>query len=122
MVKPSRLNYETDYFEGRWQKQGDNVYPRTFCGPTVTSGQSSYNSTFWLKSAAFLRLKNVYLSYNLPKNWMESIHLSGAKVFVSGANLFTIDKIKFFEPELNSNDGLSYSLQRTIQLGLNLSF
>ncbi len=122
MVKPNRLNYETDYFDGRWQKQGDSEYPRTFCGPTVTSGQSSYNSTFWLKSAAFLRLKNVYLSYNLPKHWMEAIHLSGAKVFVSGANLFTLDKIKFFDPELNSNDGLSYSLQRTIQLGLNLNF
>ena len=53
---------------------------------------------------------------------MEAIHLSGAKVFVSGANLFTLDKIKFFDPELNSNDGLSYSLQRTIQLGLNLNF
>ena len=129
LVKPYRIGFDKAFFDGRWQKEGDNKYPRIFTGQgEAVSGQSSYNSTFWLKSAAFLRLKNVYLAYNLPKSWMDSAHLSGAKVFVTGANLFTIDNIKLFDPELNSSDGLmskntsTYPLQRTIQLGLNLSF
>ena len=42
------------------------------------------------------------------------------RVFVSGSNLFTIDKIKLFDPELTS-DGISYPLQRIVRLGVNLS-
>ena len=122
LVRPTRLNFQKDYFEGRWLKAGDNEYPRTFTGATNSSGQSSYESTFWLKSAAFLRLKNAYLSYQLPHRWMDSLSLSGGKIFISGSNLFSIDNIKFFDPELDSNDGVSYSIQRSVQLGFNLSF
>jgi hypothetical protein len=122
VVKPYRLNFDKVFFDERWQQQGDNKYPRTFTDHTQQSGQSSYNSTFWLKSASFLRLKNVFLSYKLPHNWIQPVRLSGVEIYVSGFNLFTIDQIKIFDPELDSNDGIDYPLQRIIQTGIRLNF
>lgn len=122
MVKPARLNFDKIYFEGRWQKEGDNLYPRIFTDHTHASGQSSYTSTFWLESANFLRLKNIYLSYNLPKSWVHLVKMSDVELYVSGSNLFTIDNIKIFDPELNSNNGITYPLQRVIMAGLKIKF
>lgn len=117
------LNYDKDFFNKRWQQQGDNAYPRVFRDLNSGSGQSNRTSTFWLKKADFIRLKNVSLSYNLPKNWMDAIHLDDTKIYLQASNLFTIDNIKYFDPESSSNTGLeSYPLQRTIQLGLDLNF
>lgn len=121
-IRPS-LNFQKEFFDGRWKKEGDNLYPRIFQDLNSGGGPSNYGSTYWLRSAAFLRLKNVCLSYDLPKHWVKSIHLSDVKLFVMGSNLFTIDKIKFFDPESDSSSGLGkYPLQRTFQIGLNLNF
>ena len=120
-VAPGTLNVSPEFFDERWQKEGDNKYPRVFYGPTTIDGQSNSGGDFWLRSAAFIRLKNVELAYTLPKNVSTKVGFSRMRVFVSGSNLFTIDKIKLFDPELTSGDGISYPLQRMIRMGVNLS-
>jgi len=120
MVTPGALNVYPEFFDDRWQKEGDNKYPRTFYGPTTTDGQSAESSDFWLKSAAFVRLKNVELSYSLPKTIINPVGFDRIKVFVSASNLFTIDHIKLFDPELITN-GASYPLERIVRLGVNLT-
>lgn len=117
------LNYDQDFFDGRWQKEGDNDYPRVFRDLNSGSGPSNRTSTYWLKPADFLRLKNVYLSYNLPQDWMSHVFLSNAKIYLQASNLFSIDQIKYFDPESSSSNGLeSYPIQRTVQIGLDLKF
>lgn len=117
------LNYDQDYFNGRWRKEGDNKYPRVFRDLNSGSGPSNRTSTFWLKPADFIRLKNVSLSYTLPKNLMNKIHLKSTRIYLQASNLFSIDKIKYFDPESSSSTGLEdYPLQRTVQLGLDINF
>jgi hypothetical protein len=118
MVRPTTVNTNVEYFEGRWQKEGDNKYPRVFYYTNVTEGQSAESSDFWLKSAAFLRLKNVELAYNLAGSVTQRFGIDNVRIFATGSNLFTIDQIKLFDPEANDNDGSYYPQQRIIRLGL----
>ncbi|MDR2843619.1 MAG: SusC/RagA family TonB-linked outer membrane protein [Candidatus Symbiothrix sp.] len=71
--------------------------------PRVSAKGNAYNqrtSSFWMKDASYLRLKNIELSYALPKLWMSSIHLSGIKFFVNAYNLLTLSPLEDRDPEL----------------------
>ena len=57
----------------------------------------------------FLRLKTLQLSYNLPKPWVNKVHLKNAAVYVMGTNLFTLSRFKLWDPELNTDNGASYA-------------
>ena len=60
--------------------------------PRLTSANKNnwYDSSFWMKSAAYLRLKNIQLGYELPKSWMHRIGLNSAYLYVNAQNLFTV--------------------------------
>ena len=116
------LNYDQDYFNQRWQQEGDNTYPRVFRDMNSGSGPSNRTSEFWLKKADFLRLKNVNVSYRLPEGWINDLKLESATVYFQGSNLFTIDNIKYFDPESSSGSSISYPMQRILQLGLDINF
>lgn len=79
------------------------------------------NSDYWLRDASYLRLKSVELGYTFPEKWMKAIHLKELRLFVTGQNLLTFDKIKIVDPEA-STSGISYPMQRSVSLGLNVSF
>lgn len=122
MIRPFGYNYDVEYFNNRWisaDKTPNAIYPRAFNSEDPINNM---DSDFWLKSAAFLRLKNVELAYNLPSSWLEKIKLRNLRVFVSGFNLFSIDKIKILDPEGTSPGGVYYPQQRVYNVGLNLSF
>lgn len=95
--------------------------------PAVRNGNSqnnSKNSTFWLHSVRYLRLRNAEFGYNLPKSLLKKSGLSKARVYVSGSNLFSIDNVHQFgiDPEIQSNSGVVYPQQRTVMVGFNLTF
>ena len=87
-------------------------------------------SSFWVKSGSFLRLKNISLSYALPKSMLSKIKIAQAKVLLTATNPFLlIDHIKDFDPELGINNGTGdsrnmtrYPPMKSISLGLNFSF
>ena len=60
-----------------------------------------------LTDASFVRLRELGLSYDLPKKWMSSLKISNASVFFSGRNLFLITRA-FTDPEVNITEA-SYS-------------
>lgn len=135
MLQPGGLNMPEEFFTGRWLKDGDNKYPRTFNGPTnATYGSNTYASTFWLRNDAFLRLKNVEIGYTLPRDgFMNRAKIQGARIYISGNNLFSIDKFgPSFDPESPGNytsgtaivgtNGRYYPQQRVINIGLNVTF
>lgn len=64
-------------------------------------------STFFLKDASFLRLKNIQLGYNLPVNLLEKIGISGLRVYFAGDNLLTFSKFPGLDPErgVSSEEG-----------------
>lgn len=127
MLQPAGLNMARQFYDGRWLKQGDNQYPRTFNGPTSrTFGSNTYGSTFWLLNNSFLRLKNVEIGYSFSKEMLKHIKMQGARFFVSGNNLFSIDKFgPAFDPEAPSGTGTNgryYPQQRVLNIGLNVTF
>jgi hypothetical protein len=71
----------------------------------------------------YVRLRNLQLAYNIPKKWMDKIHVTGLRIYAQGSNLFSIDNMEEFDldPEVSSTNGLQYPQQRTILFGFNLN-
>ncbi|HBG58857.1 MAG TPA: hypothetical protein DDX07_12690 [Porphyromonadaceae bacterium] len=64
-------------------------------------------------------MKNVELSYTLPKSWMQRTKIfESASISLIGDNLHVWDKVKLWDPAQASDNGAVYPLQRryTIQL------
>ena len=95
----------------------DAAYPRTTPSPT------SYNlmsSSHWIWDASYLRLKSLVLSYSLNK-LANKIGMNGARMDLSGQNLFTLTGIKNYDPEAPGT-GSYYFQQKVFSLGVNLDF
>ena len=87
------------------------------------------NSDRWLEDGSFLRLKNIILAYQLPKNIINKIKLNSLKVFVQAQNLKTWTKYSGFDPEVSAfsitntaqgTDFLTYPQARVITFGVNV--
>ncbi|HRE51001.1 MAG TPA: hypothetical protein PK339_06260, partial [Flavitalea sp.] len=85
----------------------------------------------WVEDASYIRLKNIMLAYNLPKDVLSRIKLNNVRIFVSATNLITITDYTGYDPEVsayNGNDAQigvdfsSYPQSKIINVGLNLSF
>lgn len=82
----------------------DAYYPNPYTAGNQAVGKfrakTSQKSDRYMQSAAYCRLKNMTISYDLPKAWIEKIHLTKAQVFFSGENLLTFTKLSsIFDPE-----------------------
>lgn len=122
IVRPGGFVKDVAFYDGRWisEEETPNAkYPRAY---SQNDKVNNVNSDFWMKSAAFLRLKNVELAYTLPQRWMTKAKMNSVRVFITGNNLFTIDDIKLMDPESNNTSGMYYPQQRTYTLGVNISF
>ena len=91
------------------------------------SPSASYNmnyepSTWWLKDTSYLRLKNIQISYSLPKRWMKAIKFSGASIYLQGVNLLTFSKFKLWDVEQSDGRGDVYPNTKSYSLGINFSF
>ena len=93
--------------------------------PSLTANNLAYAdySDRFLKDASFVRLKNVSLGYNVPKDLLKNTFVKGMKIFVQSENLYTWTKWKGYDPEPNFSYSLSvYPNMRTITLGTNIEF
>src|SRR5690606_40845275 len=67
---------------------------------TFTDANENFiNSTFWLRDASYLRMKNISLTYNVSDRWLKTWGGSKLAVYISGQNLWTISKFKMWDPE-----------------------
>ena len=126
LVQPT-MNMMTDFYDGRWidtnsaEENASASWPRAFIKQTYGDDFNGRSSTWWMRDAGFLRLKSVELGYTLPKSLLAKAGIDRLRIYVNGNNLFTVDKIKIFDPEL-TNGITSYPIQRMITTGINLSF
>jgi hypothetical protein len=89
------------------------------------AGVANYvGSTYYLKDASYLRLKNIMLSYDFPKQLVSKIKLKELSVYVSADNLVTFTKFKGGDPERTSLTGnlAQYPQARIFNLGFNVKF
>lgn len=109
----------------RWTPDNrDATYPRLTTSPTSNNTRFS---SYWLKDASYLRLKNVELGYNVPKSIVSRIHLNAIRVYVTGQNLITWDKLDVLDPEGpgaggDAERGWFYPQQKIMGAGINITF
>ncbi len=87
------------------------------------SATNTENSTRFLESGSYLRLKNAQIGYTLPKKVTEKFFCSRLRFYVTASNLFTITKYSGYDPEVGSGvDYGNYPQSRTFTFGLNATF
>ena len=111
-----------------------NVTPAAYADAKESINNAAPISTRYLKDAAFLRLNNVTLGYQLPTAKMGiSKFISSARLSVTAQNLWVKTKYDGYDPEVNKDnsingvvsygiDYLSYPKAKSVIVGLNLTF
>ncbi len=104
------------FWNDHWTPENpDAVYPRAGNG-----ANNEHPSTFWLRNDAFLRLKNVDLSYDLPVKLLRRVGLARTRLFFIGTNLLLLqDHVKIMDPEQATIR--SYPVMKSYSVGANIS-
>lgn len=105
--------------------------------PAVSfSNASNYlESSFWMQSGAYLKLRNIQIGYTLPKSVSGKLKIARARFYVSAENLFTINSFEYgFDPEdvsfsasdpvsmFNGTGSANYPTTKRILAGLSITF
>lgn len=109
---------------GRWTPAtaGTATYPVLHYGQNANNHQTS---TFWMKDASYIRLKNVEFGYTFKNvRLSRSTHLSAFRLFVSGENLITWDRMgnQSFDPEAPAGKGFYYPQVKVYNVGVSTDF
>lgn len=114
------LLYE-NYWNDRNNNRADALLPR----PSGSSTNGFY-SDYRNHNTAYARLKNMALGYELPTAVMAKAGISRLRIYVAGANLYTVSSLNKFgvDPEMPEGygAGVYYPQQFTMSIGCNLSF
>lgn len=90
-----------------------------------------HNSSRFVEDGSYLRLKNLTLSYTLPRSITEFAGIQKAQVYVTGQNLLTFTKYTGYDPEVNAYgtsavalgvDYGTYPQSKTCIVGINITF
>lgn len=113
-----------------WKEDNKNAStPRL----SYKSTNNTHDSSFWMRNAAYLRLKNLQLGYDIPHNILTSIGIKSAYIYINAQNLLTFTNFyQGYDPEVNYNpnvtDGVSlgaannYPQVKTFTCGIELTF
>lgn len=108
----------------------DAYYPNPYTAAAGAIGQfrnkTSQTCDRYLQNAAYCRLKNLTISYDLPKAWVNKVGLNKVQVFFSGENLLTFTKLAdMFDPEgiftsnsYTSESGKNYPMNKVYSIGV----
>ena len=87
--------------------------------PRLTTQENNNNyrsNSLWYRDGSFIKLRNLGLSYNIPRSFMK---FTDATVSLTGTNLFSLDNIGFADPE---QLGAYYPSTRTFWVGIKFNF
>ena len=102
--------------------------------PIASAGRSQRSSSNWVYDGSYIRLKNISLSYTIPKSVLSGAGFKSVRVYVSAQNILTITDYPGVDVEVgykrsgdtkNTNVGLdyrSYPNAKSVTFGLNLGF
>lgn len=90
-----------------------------FPTPGLTKQNTYTASTFYEKSS-YIKIKDITLSYNLPKTWISKIGMSNLRVYGSMKNFFTFSSVDNYDPERDGD--ISFPLTKQLVFGVNIEF
>lgn len=125
-----RVNVSRERYYDAWSPTNrDGKFPRIGENPNQV-GPNNFTSNL-LEDGSFLRLSTVTLSYLLPEALAQRSRLGGARLYVTGTNLFTITNYTGYNPDVSSqsvgssNRGIdigAYPMARGVTFGVNVTY
>lgn len=103
-----------------WTPENPNASYPTLHMATKHSNKNI--NSLHLKSADYLRLKNIQIGYTFPASIYKKLRMTGLKLYLNGSNLYTWSKIDNFDPETVNQSGDVYPQQSVYNLGVNINF
>lgn len=106
-----------------WTPENPNSkYPKI--SPTSAGSNDIQTSSTWVFNAAYMRVRNITLGYTFPKSMLNKIFVKNLRVYCSGQNLFTFDKLpKGIDPLTpNGTQGALYPITANYIMGIDLQF
>ena len=113
----------------RWSQPGDiATHPRPISGGNHNADGISSR---YLEDGSFLRVKNVTLSYSLPRTLCRKLRMQEVTVSLSGDNIYTLSRFSGMDPEVRLEStmyelagmySMNYPVGRAFTLGLNFKF
>lgn len=109
-----------EWHKDHWTEDNRNAsYPRL----TFNYPNNEQVSSYWVKNAAYLRLKNIQIGYTIPQALVRKTYLDSFRIFFSAQNLFTITSFyDGFDPEAPVGRGDFYPMMKVYSFGLNVKF
>ncbi len=108
------------YADDHWSEENRNLYALWPRLSPVLSGNNSQTSTWFMRSGAFLRLKQVEVGYTFDKKLTNKMHLENVRLYANGTNLFNFTKYKLWDVEMAGN-GLNYPIQKVLNVGIQVA-
>ena len=104
----------------RWTPENqDASFPRFAFNET----NNEQTSSFWMRNAAYMRLKNLQVGYSLPQSVIRKIKAQQFRVYLSGQNLLTIDNFwDGYDVEAPVGNGGYYPQVKTYSIGIDVKF
>ena len=122
-------------FKNRWVVPGDEkrttipvIASRTqvFNNSQLSYAYNAYNySTERIAKGDFIRLKEISLSYDFPKNWIKSMKMSALSLKVQATNLallYADKKLNGQDPEFFNTGGVATPLPKQFTMTLRIGF
>ena len=119
------MNLTQEMVDHAWQKQGDETYLPRY---DWESARASYNiyptrtGQEYYEKGDFLAVREVTLSYDLPKSIIEIANINSIRLNVTGNNLHYFTKYKGLNPEYGGRDYGRYPIPRNLIFGVKVIF
>ncbi|HET8736804.1 MAG TPA: SusC/RagA family TonB-linked outer membrane protein, partial [Pricia sp.] len=113
---------EEYYLTETWSPDNRDAY---FAAPHIGTDDKKniLPQSRYVQNAAYVRLKNITLSYDLPDNVLENLGMNKVQLYLSGQNLWEYSEIhEPLDPESVFTLTQEYYLQRIYTFGINASF
>ncbi|NCI45233.1 SusC/RagA family TonB-linked outer membrane protein [Sediminibacterium soli] len=134
-------NYLMQYQVNRiWSESNPDAYFPRYRGYVAQNGSGElFNAqTRYLQQVRYIRLKNIQLGYNLPAGLLAKVKITGARIYVSGENLWSASPLYKLTKDLdvesigksdvvltgssNSGNGNNYPIMKSFTVGLSVTF
>ncbi|MFY1046629.1 SusC/RagA family TonB-linked outer membrane protein [Chryseobacterium sp. GP-SGM7] len=117
--------WDYDMYKNRWQGAGTSN-----TNSMITSNQLIIApNSFFVEDGSYIRIRNIQVGYNLPKDLAKSLSLTKLRLYVSAQNPWTSFKYNGFSPEINNTDRVQMGIDNNIYpisaiytMGMNLTF
>ncbi len=108
--------------EERWTPENTANAMRPKLTATYSNQTNYQNSTIWVRDASYVRLKNVEAGYTFTNSFLKRTGISSARLYVSGQNLLTWDKLKIVDPEQQTSNSYKYPQLQIFNTGVSVKF